>query len=379
MRKTFYITLLYLTLGGGIYSNCHSNEATPIQIALVGPLSGPYAAYGSQLLAAATQAALDLNSHGGINGVPIEIMPFDDQCDADLALAVAEQIIQSSNYQAVIGHVCSAPSLATAKLYSRAKILVISPTATNPKLTSHNINTQFRMSGNDQQQSLVAANFIAYTLQSKRIAVLHDDQLYSKDLADLVSEHLLFLNAAPAMYQAIPRGTRNFTTLVKKLKHLQIDAIYFAGLYTEVAALANALSILQLQIPLVSADGLAIEQFVQAVHDPSVATSIMLSFSADPQALVSSRQPIKQMHANNFSTTGYPLYAYASVQVIAAAIQNTNKLDGEALANWLHYHTVDTVLGKKSWDTNGDIIDNDFKMYAWQPQKDQLVLKPILR
>lgn len=378
MHKFFIYTLiLYLTGSGWLCSNCCA-EAAPLQIAVVGPFSGAYSAYGSQLLAGAMQAAIDINNQGGINNVEIEIMPLDDQCDPDMAIARADEIIRSNKYHAVIGHVCSAASLATAKVYAQQNILVVSPTSTNPKLTQNHINTFFRMSGNDLQQSVTAAEFIAKRLGSKRIAVLHDNELYSKELADLVAEHLIHLETTPAMYQTVSRGTRNFTSLIKKMANLNVDAIYFAGLYPEVAALANALNTLQMQIPLISADAIALEQFAAELNSTESANNVMLTFATDPNQLVSSRNLLQAMQENNFSTTGYALYAYASVQVIASAMQNTNKLEGKDLANWLHHHPVDTVLGKKSWDTNGDITDHEFKMYAWQTDKDKLVLKKLL-
>ena len=35
------------------------------------------------------------------------------------------------------------------------------------------------------------------------------------------------------------------------------------------------------------------------------------------------------------------------------------------LSLWLHQNKVDTILGEKSWDTNGDVINSEFTMYIW--------------
>ncbi len=333
-------------------------------IALVAPFSGPYAAYGTQLLTGAMQAANDINTRGGIKGVKIEIIPLDDQCDANLAIKQAEEIIHSKQYRAVIGHVCSAATLAALNIYAKENILVITPTATNRRITERNVGTLFRMVGTDHQQSLAAANFIAKQLKSKRVAILHDQELYSKDLADELSENLLRLGTAPILYQGVARGTRNFTPVIKKLKVLQPDAIYFAGLYPEVAALAKTLNVLQLQIPLITADGVAINKFLQSVGGSAVARSVLMTFAENPSNLISSQTLIHAMHAQKLETTGYVLYAYAAVQVITKAIAATNTTDGRTVANWLHQHEVDTVLGKKSWDTNGNIVNAKFDIYT---------------
>jgi branched-chain amino acid transport system substrate-binding protein len=335
-----------------------------IKIAMVAPFTGSYAAYGTLLLSGAIQAANDINAAGGVKGVALEIVPFDDQCNPDIAIKQAETIINSKQYQAVIGHACSAATLATSNLYARANILVITPTSTNDKITERSISTLFRMSGTDQQQSLTAAQFIAQKLKSKRVAILHDQELYSKDLADSVSENLLRFDTTPVLYQGVARGTRNFTPIIKKLKSLNVDAIYFAGLYPEVGALVKTLHILQLSIPVITADGIALNKFIDTVGNLSAANAVLMTFSDDPNNLISSRNILHKMQDNKLETTGYALYTYATVQTIVKAIESTNTTDGITLSNWLHQHEVDTVLGKKSWDTNGNIINNKFRIYS---------------
>ena len=118
------------------------------------------------------------------------------------------------------------------------------------------------------------------------------------------------------------------------------------------------MNILQLQIPIITADGVALNKFVQQVGGPQAASSVLMTFTDNPSDIISSRMVIHAMQTNNLETTGYALYTYAAVQVIAKAIDSANTTDGVTLANWLHQHEVDTVLGIKSWDTSGNIINS---------------------
>ncbi len=340
-------------------------QNTPsIKIALAAPFTGAYSAYGTLLLSGAMQAITDLNAHGGVKGIPLEIVPLDDECDADVAVKLAASLGKEKQYQAVIGHVCSAATLAASNIYARANILMLTPTSTNDKITERKINTVFRMTGTDHQQSIAAASFIANTLKSQRVAVLHDQELYSKDLADAVSEQLLHLGVTPVLYQGIARGTKNFTPIIKKLHALQADAVYFAGLYPEVAALTKTLNVLQLQIPVITADGIALNKFISQIGSAQIASSVLMTFADNPGNMLSSQTIINRMQANHMETSGYALYAYAAVQVLAQAIDATNTTDGLTLANWLHQNEVDTVLGKKSWDTNGNVNNAKYKVYS---------------
>ncbi len=338
-----------------------------LRIGMVGPLSGDYAAYGTQVLSGSIQAITDINESGGVHGVQLEIIPFDDQCNADIAVRQANDLVKQHKLHAIVGHVCSAATLATAPIYAKANILVITPSATNPHITQHSISTLFRISGNDIHQAEVAANFLHTKLKSKQVAILHDQDLYSKALADKVSELLAEYGTPPILYHATSRGTRNFSALIKKLKLLSADAVYFAGMYPEVAALASSMHTLELQIPLLAGDGCAVPQLHTATSIPKIAHEILFTFGVNPATLVATRKISSRMHEQKLDASGYALYAYAAVQIIAAALRESNSTDGKVLSAWLHNHEVETILGKKSWDTNGDSNQNDFAVYAWQP------------
>ena len=339
--------------------------AKTVKIALVIPMSGNYMGYGNQLLAGAAQAAKDLNAQGGILGDTLEIIPYNDKCEVPMAISIAKKLATDESIPAVIGHVTSAATIAAMEHYASANKLMITATATNPNITAQNIATVFRISGKDETQSQVIAKFIAEQLQLKRIAILHEQDLYGKDLADLVMAKLAQLEIHPVLYQSIPRGKKDYTGVIKKFQELATDSVFFAALYPDVGNLAKAMHKAQLQIPLITGDGIALNSFVTATGNRHAAAAVIMSFGNDGKSLQQNAKVIAAMRKQHLETNGYSMYAYCAVQAIAAAMQATKSTNGKDLAAWLHQNTVDTVLGLKSWDTNGDIIDAEYKMYIW--------------
>jgi len=169
LRKTLILLLI-------LWAQIHNNiaYAKSIKIALVIPLTGNYSGYGRQLLAGTAQAVKDINKLGGILGDTIEIIPYDDKCQPNLAATISKKLAADRNIHAIIGHVTSATTLASLDNYAIAKKLLLTVTATNPQITQKNIPTVFRMSGRDDRQGHIIAKFIVDELQSKRIAILHD-------------------------------------------------------------------------------------------------------------------------------------------------------------------------------------------------------------
>ena len=126
-------------------------------------------------------AVADLNAKGGVLGEQIRLISVDDACDPEQAVAAARKLI-SDGVMFVVGHICSGGAIPTAPLYEAAGVIVISPSATNPKLTEEGRANVFRVVGRDDQQGIIAGNYLADRWGEKKIAILHDGQAYGRGL-----------------------------------------------------------------------------------------------------------------------------------------------------------------------------------------------------
>jgi ABC-type branched-subunit amino acid transport system substrate-binding protein len=104
------------------------------------PMTGPVSWTGEQYLAGTELAVADLNARGGVLGEPIRVVSADDACDPEQAVAAARKLI-SDGVVLVVGHACSGAAIPTAPLYEATGVIMISPSATNPKLTEQGRDT----------------------------------------------------------------------------------------------------------------------------------------------------------------------------------------------------------------------------------------------
>jgi branched-chain amino acid transport system substrate-binding protein len=70
-----------------------STALADITIAVAGPITGQYAAFGEQLKRGAEMAVADINAAGGVNGEQLVLEVGDDACDPKQAVAVANQMV----------------------------------------------------------------------------------------------------------------------------------------------------------------------------------------------------------------------------------------------------------------------------------------------
>ena len=152
--KTTILMAATLALMGTVPANAD------ITIATAGPMTGQYASFGEQMRRGAEMAVRDINAAGGVLGQKLRLEIGDDACDPKQAVAVANEMA-SKGVKFMAGHFCSGSSIPASNVYAEEDILQMSPASTNPKLTERRLDNVFRTCGRDDQQGLVAGNFLA--------------------------------------------------------------------------------------------------------------------------------------------------------------------------------------------------------------------------
>lgn len=353
-------------LVAGILAGTFANAADDvIKIGLAGPLTGSNAAFGEQMLKGAEAAAKAINDAGGIDGKKIEVVKGDDACEPKQAVAVANRLVDSDKVAAVIGHFCSSSTIPATEVYAEANILSITPASTNPKVTERDLKSVMRTCGRDDQQGIVAAEYMINKLKAKKVAVIHDKDTYGQGLADAAKDALNKAGVKEVLYEGLTRGEKDFNALVTKIKAAEADVVYFGGLYSEAGTLLRQLREQGSQAVFVSGDGIVSDQMVTAAGGPQFTVGVRHTFGRDPMTIEDSKAVVEEFNKAGYKPEGYTLYSYASMQAIAEAMKAAKTTDGDKLADWLKKNGASTVMGKKEWDDKGDLKVSDYVIYQW--------------
>jgi branched-chain amino acid transport system substrate-binding protein len=336
-----------------------------IKVGVAGPLTGPNAAFGAQLKNGAEQAAADINAKGGINGQKIELSFGDDVSDPKQGVSVANKFV-GDGVKFVIGHFNSGVTMPASEVYAENGIYMISPSATNPRITDRNLWNVFRTCGRDDQQGEVAAEYIGKNLKGKKIAIVHDKTTYGKGLADETQKGINKAGIKEVLYEGVNTGEKDFSALVSKIKAAGADVVYWGGLHTE-----GGLIVRQMRDQGVNAsgDGIVTDEFA-AIGGPGVEGTLM-TFAPDPQKRPEAAEVVKKFLAKNFKPESYTLYAYAAMEVIAQAAADAKSLDAKKVAEATRSgKKFKTVIGDLGFDKKGDITRADYVIYTWKKGAD---------
>jgi branched-chain amino acid transport system substrate-binding protein len=339
---------IFISIGSVI-----SAAQAEIKVGIAGPLSGSALNTGEQQEIGAQKAISHLNDNGGLLGEKIVTISVDDACEPRQAKAVARQLV-SEGVVLVVGHVCSAASLAVSKIYEDAGIIMISPASTNPKVTDEGGPNVFRVIGRDDQQGTIAGNYLADNYSKSRIAIIHDGQAYGLGLAEFTKRQLNKRGVTEVMFDSYHPDQRDYKSIVNKLVKNKIDVLYAGGYLTDIGIILRQAKKELPNLRLFSGDALVNVQFLFVAGEAGEGT--YFTFGPDMRLNPEAADVVAAIREEDaYEPDGYTLYSYGAVQAWAQAVKQAGSLKPKAVINALRTGSFDTVLGKIGFDKKGDV------------------------
>ncbi len=326
-------------------------------------MTGPRAWSGEQARRGAELAVADINAGGGVLGQRIKLILGDDAADPQQAVAVAHKLV-ADGVRFVAGHRSSDASLAALPVYADAGVIQISPSSTNPQLTEQNIASVFRVCGRDDQQGLIAAEYLARRWPDAAVGIVHDESAYGTGLAQQTKRRLNQLGIQESLFARYWSGTRDFTALLEQLRVRKIRVLYIGGYSTEAGLITRQAHDAGDRLQIISGDALHNSDYWMITGDAGA--NALFTFDQDPRQRPAAEQVVAKFRADGYEPEGYTLHTYAAIQVWAQAVQKAGTFATDAVVQTLHQDRFDTVLGPLQFDAKGDLVQHSFVWYRWR-------------
>jgi branched-chain amino acid transport system substrate-binding protein len=366
------LKLIGLALGASLALSSAA-MAQDTTVAVAGPMTGGESAFGRQMKNGAEQAVADINAAGGVLGKKLALDVEDDACDPKQARSVAEKIA-SAKIPFVAGHYCSSASIPASEAYADGNVLQITPASTNPLFTERKLWNVARVCGRDDQQGLVAAQYIAKNFKGKNVAILNDKTTYGKGLADETKKALNKAGFTEKMFESYNKGDKDFNAIVSRLKRENIDLVYVGGYHQESGLILRQMRDQGLHTVLMAGDALADKEFA-SITGPA-AEGTLFTFGPDPRNKPTAKSIVDRFKARNIDPEGYTLYTYAAMQVWSQAAAKAGTTDPKKVMDTIKGGTWDTVIGKMEYDSKGDIKQIDYVVYKWDSKGNYTEINP---
>ncbi len=198
-----------------------------VKVGVAAPLSGDLADGGDSVEKGARLQAERINRQGGLLGYKIEVVAMDDEADDAVALDVAAELI-AEGVKAVVGHYNSGQSIPASAVYSKAKVIMITPTSSNPDLTKQGLPYVFRVNPTDEAQGPQLARFAIEKLGKRHIVIIHDETDYAKGLAGEFTKAANNLGVAPVLTVLARSGRDDYADVLTRVKAANPDLVFGA-------------------------------------------------------------------------------------------------------------------------------------------------------
>lgn len=302
-------------------------------------------------------AVEEINAKGGINGKKIHLINYDNKSENDETLAVVNRLVSQDNVLAIIGETTSGKSKIGAQIAQANKVVMLSPSATNPDVTKVG-NYIFRACFIDPFQGKVMAKFMTENLKFKKAAILRDVKSdYSVGLSDVFTEELKKMGGEIVADVSYQEGDIDFKSQLTAIKAKKPDAIFVPGYYNEVALLAKQLKELGMNQILLGGDGWSspkLYEIAKEAMNGHYFSNHYTTESTDPKTV----EFVKSYKAkHNEDPDVMAALGYDAVYLLAEAIKNAKEVNRETIREELSkVKDFAGVTGKMSMDENRNAV-----------------------
>ncbi|CUH95793.1 putative secreted protein [Propionispora sp. 2/2-37] len=343
IAKKMLSLCLGMLLTGVTIAGCGGQQgADGIKLGANLEMTGGNATFGQSASNGAKLAIKEVNEKGGILGKQVSLIVADNKSEAAEAANAMQKLITQDKVVAVIAPIASSSVIAGAQVNMDNKVLAISPTASNPKVTVDPATGSvrdflFRAAFIDPFQGSVMANFASKTLKGKTAAVYIDNSSdYAKGLGQFFKETFEKNGGTIIADEAYLAKDTDFKATLTKIKAANPDVLFVPGYYQEVGMIIKQAREMGLTMPILGGDGW------DSAKLPEIAGAQALNntFFANHYSPDDNSPAIKNFVAAYQKEYGqvpdaFAALSYDATMMVLEAIKRANSLDTVAIKDEL--------------------------------------------
>ena len=346
-----------------------AQSGPPVTIGFSMPLTGGLAVNGTSGLLAMQIWAEDTNQKGGLLGRPVKLVYYDDQSNPSLVPGIYTKLLDVDKVDLVVsayGTNVTAPALP----------VVIQHNKTFMGLFAMDVNEEFHYPryfsmlpvGPDPRAAISEGFFEIVKankekLGLKTIALAVDDGEATRNTADGARVNIKKAGLNVVYDKTYPPTTTDFSPIIRAIQAASPDIVYFASYPPDSVGLIRAMHEIGLNTKICCGT-------MTGPQSTSLKTSLgpmlngIITFDwwlpapklRFPGVMEFLERYQKQAAGKGVDPLGYYLapWAYADLQVLGEAVEQTKSLDQDKIADYIRSHSFKTVVGDVAFGEKGE-------------------------
>lgn len=351
MRRIARPSLLFLAVAALAAGVAACGGGGAVQIGAVLPLTGDYAIYGEpigqglELAYEQVQANEDLDFE-----IALEIE--DSASDPQQAAALARQLYDAGAV-AVIGGVTTDEALAMVEAADRAQKVLLSPSASSPRLTGISRNF-YRIFPSDFREGTKMGNFAAQTLGIDSAVIVAAESPYARGIQDIFkTEFERYGGEVPAVIE-YPPDTEDFAAVVEQVLEQQPVAVYVADYAQNTAEIVRQLRTHDFGGKILATSAFATPAMLSEMGE--AAEGVLVTQTAmppDDPAVASFTQAFEEKYGHPPSL--WAAHGYDALMVLVQAMQDGGTRPDDLWKGMRSIRNFTGASGVIQFDERGDV------------------------
>lgn len=395
MKKAALVILAVVLLGGLVMIGCAAPSTAPspaskpapesIKVGIEISLSGFDAAMGLPFKSGYELAAEKINQDGGVyvkefdKKIPLELVFVEMESDPDKAITRAEELNSQYNVPVACGTTLIS---AAAEIFEKNKLPVITAAQSVDELNQRGYKYWFTIDALDSNMARgIASTFdgLPKDAQPKKWAIFEEQLPFVVELCGFVEK-----DAKAKGYDVVYHGqyatlTRDLRPLIMEAKNSGADVVFCS------ANTPDAITIIK-QTNEVGYTPKAVF-LIRGCDDPawglmgSMGEYMLGCLFWSHTLKFPGNEELNAAYQAKFNRTPHPLTgsAYASIQVVADAIQRAGTLDRDKIRDAIAATDLMTVKGQIKFSPENSVIDPVFMIGQWQNGVKEIVSPDALK
>ncbi len=347
---------------------------TMVRIGHVAPVSGAQAHYGRDNENGARMAIDELNAQGveiGGKKVKFELVAEDDAADPKQGTAAAQKLCDAK-VNGVVGHLNSGTTIPAAKIYSQCGLPMVTPSATNPDLTTLGYKNVYRLLANDKALGAGLAQYAAKTLKLKKVAIIDDRTAYGQGVAGVFRQTAKELGLEVVSEQYTNDKAVDFMSILTSIKSKKPDGIFFGGMDPQAGPMLRQMQQLGLtKAYLFGGDGICTDKLIELSSGAKTLGNVVCAVGAASLDKLPGGKAWRAKYDAKFPKQFqvYSPYTYDATMLLVDAMKRAGSVDPKVYGPKLAATDYTGITARVQFEANGERKTPSMTLFAYKDGK----------
>jgi branched-chain amino acid transport system substrate-binding protein len=331
----------------------------PLNIGMSLPLTGAAADVAKSGYQGYKLWAAQVNAAGGLLGRNVHLDVLDNGFDPNQTGTDYTRLISQNKDDLLLGTFSSLLNAPASAIAARQQMLYIEPSGGAASLFTRGFtNLFFAQPGTTESLPNLFIEWfgsLPADQRPKTAAYLTQDDPSASPAIAVFKTKLQALGVTLVYDQTYDPSTSNFDSIAAGVAHARPDMVIQGAVSNDGAPFVRSLEKLNFSPKILFQTRAPADETYPGAIGAKNTEGVFTAEAWSPKAAYPGNAAFVSEYTKMFGSPPDEDAAnsYTAAQVLAAAVKAVGRIDQKALADWLHSHSVDTIVGPLKWDATG--------------------------